>query len=159
MHAITILTEMIMSLPTPSSPVIQLNPQDNVSVARAVIPAGTVLPGSNVVARNEIPSGHKISIQPIEAGEPVLKYGQVIGTASAAIQPGEHVHLHNLAMQESDVTHNFAADARPTRGDSSRSSGGAYCCGGVAGVWAAVGVVGFGVAGVGVAGFGVAAPH
>ena len=103
-----------MSLPTPSSPVIQLNPQDNVSVARAVIPAGTVLPGSNVVARNEIPSGHKISIQPIEAGEPVLKYGQVIGTASAAIQPGEHVHLHNLAMQESDVTHNFAADARPT---------------------------------------------
>jgi galactarate dehydratase len=105
---------MIMSLPTPSSPVIQLNPQDNVSVARAVIPAGTVLPGSNVVARSEIPSGHKISIQPIEAGEPVLKYGQVIGTASAAIQPGEHVHLHNLAMQESDVTHNFAADARPT---------------------------------------------
>jgi galactarate dehydratase len=105
---------MIMSLPTPSSPVIQLNPQDNVSVARAVIPAGTVLPGSNVVARDEIPSGHKISIQPIEAGEPVLKYGQVIGTASAAIQPGEHVHLHNLAMQESDVTHNFAADARPT---------------------------------------------
>ena len=103
-----------MSLPTPSSPVIQLNPQDNVSVARAVIPAGTVLPGSNVVARDEIPSGHKISIQPIEAGEPVLKYGQVIGTASAAIQPGEHVHLHNLAMQESDVTHNFAADARPT---------------------------------------------
>ena len=103
-----------MSLPTPSSPVIQLNPQDNVSVARAVIPAGTVLPGSNVVARNEIPSGHKISIQPIEAGQPVLKYGQVIGTASAAIQPGEHVHLHNLAMQESDVTHNFAADARPT---------------------------------------------
>ncbi|MCX5579299.1 altronate dehydratase family protein [Kaistia terrae] len=105
---------MIMSLPTPSSPVIQLNPQDNVSVARAVIPAGTVLPGSNVVARSEIPSGHKISIQPIEAGEPVLKYGQVIGTASAAIQPGDHVHLHNLDMQESDVTHNFAADARPT---------------------------------------------
>ncbi|MET4635176.1 UxaA family hydrolase [Kaistia defluvii] len=103
-----------MSLPTPSSPVILLNPQDNVSVARAVIPAGTVLPGSNVVARDEIPSGHKISIQPIEAGQPVLKYGQVIGTASAAIQPGEHVHLHNLAMQESDVTHNFAADARPT---------------------------------------------
>ncbi|MFC5516670.1 UxaA family hydrolase [Kaistia terrae] len=103
-----------MSLPTPSSPVIQLNPQDNVSVARAVIPAGTVLPGSNVVARSEIPSGHKISIQPIEAGEPVLKYGQVIGTASAAIQPGDHVHLHNLDMQESDVTHNFAADARPT---------------------------------------------
>lgn len=103
-----------MSLPTPSSPAIQLNPHDNVSVARAVIPAGTVLPGSNVVARAEIPSGHKISTQPIEAGEPVLKYGQVIGTASTAIQPGEHVHLHNLAMQESDVTHNFAADARPT---------------------------------------------
>ncbi|MBN9058032.1 altronate dehydratase family protein [Kaistia sp. K-TC2] len=103
-----------MSLPTPSSPAIQLNPQDNVSVARAVIPAGTVLAGSNVVARDEIPSGHKIATQPIEAGDPVLKYGQVIGTASAAIQPGDHVHLHNLAMQDSDVTHDFAADARPT---------------------------------------------
>ncbi len=103
-----------MSTPAPISPVIQLNPTDNVSVARAVISAGTVLPGSNVVARNEIPSGHKIATQPIEAGEAVLKYGQVIGLASASIQPGEHVHLHNLAMQDSDVTHEFAVDSRPT---------------------------------------------
>jgi galactarate dehydratase len=105
---------MHMSTPAPTSPVIQLNAKDNVSVARAIIPAGTLLPGSNVVARDEIPSGHKIATQPIEPGEAVLKYGQVIGLASAPIHPGEHVHLHNLAMQDSDVMHEFAAEGRPT---------------------------------------------
>ena len=31
------------------------------------------------------------------AGEPVVKYGSPIGTASADIAAGSHVHTHNLA--------------------------------------------------------------
>eukprot|EP01037_Dinobryon_pediforme_P037344 gene37344-44783_t len=34
----------------------------------------------------------------IAVGEPVKRYGQIIGTASEAIAPGQHVHTHNLAM-------------------------------------------------------------
>jgi altronate dehydratase small subunit len=29
-------------------------------------------------------------------GATILKYGQVIGRASRAIRPGEHMHVHNI---------------------------------------------------------------
>ena len=43
-----------------------------------------------------VPYGHKCALAEIPAGRPVLKYGQVIGRATAAIAPGEHVHVHNV---------------------------------------------------------------
>jgi len=43
----------------------------------------------------DIPKGHKIAVKPIEAGEPVVKYGVSIGIATKPIAPGEWVHLHN----------------------------------------------------------------
>jgi galactarate dehydratase len=99
-----------------TTPLIQLNPSDNVGVARRQIEAGTTIQFGDltVTARADIPSGHKMALQPIHQAEPVLKYGQIIGIATAAIEAGDHVHLHNLGMQESSVTHQFAQDARPT---------------------------------------------
>lgn len=94
-------------------PTILLNPKDNVTVAREALEAGVSL-GAGLVTREAVPSGHKVAIRAIAAGEPVLKYGQVIGIASREIQPGEHVHLQNLAMQDSNAAHEFAADARET---------------------------------------------
>lgn len=100
----------------PLSPVIVLHPTDNVGVARMAIPAGTRTgPGDKaVIARTDIPSGHKLALRAIAPGEPVLKYGQVIGVATTAVAAGAHVHLHNLAMQDSHAAHNFAGDARAT---------------------------------------------
>jgi len=43
-----------------------------------------------------IPFGHKFALERIEAGEPVLKYGAVIGEATRPIEAGEWVHTHNL---------------------------------------------------------------
>ena len=40
--------------------------------------------------------GHKIALAPIAKGEPVLKYGEVIGAASEDIAPGAWVHVHNM---------------------------------------------------------------
>ncbi|MEP1209186.1 MAG: UxaA family hydrolase [Rhizobiaceae bacterium] len=40
--------------------------------------------------------GHKISLTKIGRDAPVVKYGEVIGQATQDIEPGEHVHLHNL---------------------------------------------------------------
>ena len=34
----------------------------------------------------------------LEAGQTVRRYGEIIGAASRAIQPGEHIHTHNLRM-------------------------------------------------------------
>ncbi len=50
----------------------------------------------SVDAAAEIPFGHKIATRDIEADEPVIKYGEVIGNATQSIRRGEHVHVHNL---------------------------------------------------------------
>lgn len=42
-----------------------------------------------------IPFGHKVARRAIGAGQPVVKYGVSIGTATCDIQAGEHVHVHN----------------------------------------------------------------
>lgn len=78
--------------------VVRLHPDDNVVVAAGRIAKGTKVVGEGTLARDTIPMGHKIATQPISAGETVRKYGQVIGAATADIAPGQHVHVHNLAM-------------------------------------------------------------
>ncbi len=45
--------------------------------------------------------------QPIGAGENVLRYGQVIGRARMRIEPGRHVHTHNLAFEELSFDYEF----------------------------------------------------
>lgn len=49
-----------------------------------------------IVVRDVIPFGHKFAIRPLAAGADVLKYGEVIGRASEAIEPGQWVHVHNV---------------------------------------------------------------
>lgn len=45
---------------------------------------------------NPIPFGHKFALSEIAAGEPIIKYGEVIGMSTAVIAAGEHVHVHNV---------------------------------------------------------------
>jgi altronate hydrolase len=73
-------------------------PEDNVAVAVAALSAGEVvrLAGGEVVAGAAIPFGHKLATRAIRAGDPVVKYRETIGIASADIAPGEHVHVHNV---------------------------------------------------------------
>ena len=49
-----------------------------------------------VSVQQPVPPGHKVALQAIQVGEEVYKFGYPIGRASANIQPGEHVHVHNL---------------------------------------------------------------
>lgn len=43
-----------------------------------------------------IENGHKYAHRKIACGENVIKYGQPIGHATRDIEPGEHVHTHNM---------------------------------------------------------------
>jgi hypothetical protein len=72
--------------------------QDNVAVAVHDIPAGSrVRLGSlELTAREPIPLGHKIALHHIEIGEKILKFGVPVGSATAAIPAGSHVHMHNV---------------------------------------------------------------
>jgi altronate dehydratase small subunit len=82
-----------------------LHPQDNVATALVDLSQGTAVSVTRgdarltVEVRAAIPFGHKLAIVPIASGEPVLKYGEAIGLASADIAVGEHVHVHNVDSQ------------------------------------------------------------
>ena len=71
-----------------------LSDKDNVATALADLAAGAVV--LDVTLRDDVPFGHKLALERIESGEQIVKYGYPIGAASAAIEPGEHVHVHNV---------------------------------------------------------------
>ena len=98
---------------TPSR-TLRLHADDDVVIARTQLVGGTSV--ENVTARGLIPPGHKIAARAIAAGEPVRRYGQIIGFASQAIRAGQHVHVHNLAMGsfERDAAKVAGLDAKPT---------------------------------------------
>ena len=99
---------------TPSSLTIRLHPADDVVIARSQLVGGTTLIDENVVVAGLVPPGHKVATRAISAGSAVRRYNQIIGFASRDIAPGEHVHLHNLAMGAFDRDYAFGVDAKPT---------------------------------------------
>ncbi len=99
---------------TRSSLTIRLHPDDDVVIARAQLVGGTTLIDENVTVAGLVPPGHKVATHAIAAGAPVRRYNQIIGFASRAVAPGEHVHLHNLAMGSFSRDYAFGVDAKPT---------------------------------------------
>ena len=79
---------------------IKIHPRDNVAVALKPVAGGTAWEG--ICAEADIPQGHKIALQPMRAGDPVIKYGFPIGHATEDIAPGQWVHTHNTATNLSD---------------------------------------------------------
>ena len=75
-----------------------LNLIDNVAVAVTPLNAGEllVLERGEITLTSDIPTGHKFALREIAMGSDVVKYGEVIGKASAAITTGSHVHVHNV---------------------------------------------------------------
>lgn len=49
-----------------------------------------------VTLAGDVAFGHKLATRAIAKGEPILKYGKVIGQATQAIRLGDHVHTHNV---------------------------------------------------------------
>ena len=78
-----------------------MSPADNVATALRDLSTGEVveLDDVTITVASPVPFGHKVALRPIAASEPVLKYGEAIGLAAAAIAAGEHVHTHNVESQ------------------------------------------------------------
>src|SRR4030088_2666499 len=76
-----------------------ISARDNVATALEPLDAGRAICVGDVtiVVTESIPRGHKLALQAIRAGGPVVKYGSPIGTASIDTPPGVHVHTHNVA--------------------------------------------------------------
>ncbi len=94
---------------------IRLHAADDVVIARSQLMSGSQVEG--IAVRGLIPPGHKIATRAIAAGEAVRRYNQIIGFASQAVGPGEHVHVHNLNMgpEKGNFTRDYAfcADLKP----------------------------------------------
>ncbi|MDB5525248.1 MAG: Galactarate dehydratase, partial [Rhizobium sp.] len=89
-------------MPALTAPLIILNPIDDVGVARQKISKGEATGYEQLVAKDLIGRGHKIALKAIKSGQEVHKFGQVIGVATADIEAGRHIHLHNLQMIPSE---------------------------------------------------------
>jgi altronate hydrolase len=91
---------------------IRLHHNDNVIVARDEMPEGARVEHERVTTTQAVPAGHKIATAKVEAGAPVRKYDQIIGFASGTIQPGDHVHTHNLDFREFERDYAFGEATR-----------------------------------------------
>src|SRR5882724_6881928 len=84
----------IESPATAHNSVILLHPEDSVAIARKNLETDCGVDVNGITLRTRAP---------VPAGDAVYRYGNVIGFATAAIEPGEHVHVHNLGYQELDT--------------------------------------------------------
>ena len=85
-----------------------IDPKDNVAVAIEPIAAGDTVTylaqGESVTltAAQDITIYHKLATRAIAQGEPVVKYGEHIGIATAPIAAGAHVLVHNVVSPQED---------------------------------------------------------
>src|SRR5262245_3055024 len=77
---------------------LRVHPLDNVAIALDALEAGAVvrLDGVELHTSADVPAGHKVALQPLEAGDVVVKYGFPIGELTQTVHPGDWVHEHNL---------------------------------------------------------------
>jgi altronate hydrolase len=92
---------------------IRLHAEDDVVIARTELPAGTLVHKENVRVAVRIPAGHKLAVRAVAKGAPVHRYNQIIGFATQPIAPGDHVHVHNVAMGDFQRDYAFCSAAKP----------------------------------------------
>ncbi|MEO8025865.1 MAG: altronate dehydratase family protein [Bryobacteraceae bacterium] len=101
--------------PTRDRAAILLTESDNVVIARVPLPEGQEIEvnGQIVKTRSAVPMGHKVALRQIAPGEVVLRYGEVIGRALQQLQPGDHLHTHNLQFEEQVFEYEYPETDKP----------------------------------------------
>ena len=90
---------------------LRLSDDDNVLVAGEKVEAGEAVEGG-AVARQRVPFGHKVAARAIAEGEPIRKFGQIIGFASRPIEAGDWVHEHNVGMHDFERDYQIGREFR-----------------------------------------------
>ena len=78
---------------------VRICPEDNVAVAKVDLEPGHASLAQGPACVQHVPRGHKVALCAIAAGDAVIKQATAIGRARQDIQPGEHVHVHNLQAE------------------------------------------------------------
>ncbi|GAB3459338.1 UxaA family hydrolase [Massilia terrae] len=95
-----------------------MSPEDNCMIARTQLPAGLLveIDGVPVVLPEAVQLGHKVARHALVPGDRVLRYGAPIGTITAPVAAGAHIHTHNLASDYMP-TYTLAGDGQHFIGD------------------------------------------
>lgn len=107
------MAEKEQPIDTMKSPVIRLDPADNVVVARQEITAGTVIEAEGITAQENIQAGHKLATVPLRKGAPVRKYNTVIGYAGTDCPSGTWMHAHNVLIDDVQKDYRYGVDYVP----------------------------------------------
>ena len=69
---------------------LKINPLDNVAVAITCLKAGETIQGDEgeLIVKEEIPAGHKVTLKEFSQGENVIKYGYPIGHTIEPMEAG-----------------------------------------------------------------------
>ncbi|WP_352401090.1 UxaA family hydrolase [Anaerotignum sp.] len=80
------------------NPILKIHEKDNVGTCLKTIVRNNKFDVDTITitAKENIPQYHKIALVDIPLHGPVIKYGQMIGLATKAIEQGEYVHVHNM---------------------------------------------------------------
>ncbi len=87
---------------------------DNVAVVIDRLNKGDQVDQEKIFVQESIAPGHKVARYQINLGQPIRKYGQIIGFATKPIIPGEHVHTHNCGMGSFHRDYAIAQDSPKT---------------------------------------------
>ncbi|AAU37137.1 UxaA family hydrolase [[Mannheimia] succiniciproducens] len=84
---------------------IKIHRQDNVAVALQDLASCTLLDvdGQQIELKENIGRGHKFALTAVAKNQDVVKYGYPIGHALRHIEPGEHIHTHNVKTNLKDI--------------------------------------------------------
>lgn len=88
-----------MSLASRPASLLLMSSEDNCLIARTALACGDVvaIDGLPVTLAQDIQIGHKVARRALAVGDKVLRYGALIGSITAPVAIGEHIHTHNLA--------------------------------------------------------------
>lgn len=80
---------------------IQINSKDNVAIIvnGGGLSAGTTL-DNGLILIDDVPQGHKVSLYSLPAGADIIRYGEIIGTATKDLEPGQWIHDALMQMPE-----------------------------------------------------------
>lgn len=94
---------------------IVLHPSDTVAIMTSRAAKGDDPLGLGTPLEGPVSAGHKLARSAHAAGDWIYKFGQIIGTATQPIAPGEHVHTHNCAFSSHDEDYSIGADLEQAR--------------------------------------------
>lgn len=75
---------------------VKVHNSDNVAIAVKPLPAGTEIEGLHI--NQDIPQAHKVALEDIPTGSPVIRYGVILGYAMKSIKKGDWINEFMLEL-------------------------------------------------------------